>query len=96
LHSPFSGKPAEVEDEPNERDKTLLLVHYGDASQYAFISKRLLAAVKVKTPDDVAERAPAALLKSAAIPGTVAFVVDTGWNGINTYAWAPVESSGPM
>lgn len=86
VYSPFSGKLAEREDEPNTRDRTLLLIFHGGAPAYSFISPRILAGREL---EDVEERAPEALLRAARIPGMVILECDQGWNGVSTYAFAP-------
>ena len=86
VHSPFSGLPADGEDGPNENDRTLLFVNYGDAGMYAYISERVRALLP-----DVEDTDPEELVAQLAIKNAVFFVVDTGWNGINTYAFAPAS-----
>jgi hypothetical protein len=54
VHSPFSGLPAETEDEANVSDPTLLFTWYGDSGLYGYLSLRLAD----RLPDDVHDLAP--------------------------------------
>lgn len=87
LHSPFSGKRVETDAGVTERDRTLLFVWYGDASLYAHVSKRVRAAIK----EDPEELAPKTLARRLSMPGGFVIELDAGWNGINYYAFAPLE-----
>lgn len=41
VHSPFSGLPAELNDEgPNQADPTLLFVYYGMVGEWGYVSPR--------------------------------------------------------
>lgn len=88
VHSPFSGLPADSEDGPNENDPTLLFSYYGGGGEYGFISPRL--------GNDLAARAedlePIELAEALQIDGALVMVVDTDWNGINYYGFAPTDS----
>lgn len=88
VYSPFSGLPADSEDGPNETDPTLLFTYYGDAGEYGFISPRL--------GNDLAEQAadlePLDLAEALQIEGVLVMVVDTDWNGVNYYGFAPTDS----
>ena len=88
IHSPFSGLPAEVDDEPNQKDPTLLFAYHGDAGLYAYISPRLLDVLE----DDGEETDPLELAHGLQIDGGLIFIVDTDWNGLNYYGFAPEES----
>ncbi len=88
VYSPFSGKRASTERGPNTRDKTLLFIYYGDSGEYGFISGRVMRALG-KDQDSVRRLSPASLLKKTLLPGRMALEVDTGWNGVNFYAFAP-------
>jgi hypothetical protein len=94
IHSPFSGLPSESEDGPNEEDPTLLFTYYGMASMYGFINPRLAKAL----PDELAaldvdlDLDPAELADGLHIDGGLTMVVDTDWNGINYYGFAPTDS----
>ena len=91
IYSPFSGKRTTTKSgDPNKRDKTFLFSHYGNAGLFGHISKRVEEATG-KSFEDLEDRDPVRLAKAAGIPGTVVFVVDAGWNGIDHYAFAPVE-----
>jgi len=89
VHSPFSGLPAELNDEgPNQTDPTLLFVYYGMVSEWDYVSPRfpseLTRFVDNLEPADVAE--------SLEIDGAIMLVVDTDWNGVNYYGFAPEDS----
>lgn len=89
VHSPFSGLPAELNDEgPNEADPTLLFVYYGMVGEWDYVSPRfpseLTRFIDNMEPADVAE--------SLEIDGAIMLVVDTDWNGINYYGFAPADS----
>jgi hypothetical protein len=88
IHSPFSGLPAEDEDGPNEADPTLLFNYYGMAGEYGWISPRWSAVL----PQDDEEVHPTDLAESLDIDGSFLLVVDTDWNGVNCYGFAPEES----
>lgn len=88
IHSPFSGQPAEPDDEPNEKDPTLLFAYYGDAGVYGYISPRLLNVLE----DDGEETDPVNLAQGLQIDGGLVMRVDTDWNGVNYYGFAPEES----
>lgn len=85
IFSPFSGLPAESDDGPNEGDPTLLCVYYGDASEFGYVSDRLqeLSGVDFDTVE-VEE-----LSASLTVDGGIVLEVDTEWNGLNYYFFAP-------
>jgi len=87
IFSPFSGLPAEKEEEPNEKDPTLLFIYYGDAAIYAYVSKRVHAIVDGDVEDLEIEE----LTKAISIDGGLMLEVDTDWNGVNFYGFAPVD-----
>jgi hypothetical protein len=91
LYSPFSGKRTESGSGPNKRDKTLLFVHYGDCGEYGYISRRVREALKPGTKGDPEALAPVALARKLDLPFVLVFEVDAGWNGVNTYAFAPTD-----
>ena len=70
---------------------THLLVFRGNAGEYGHVSKRVLRALGAKSIGDVSAEKPTDVLARAAIPGTVVFEADCEWNGIDTYAWAPIN-----
>jgi hypothetical protein len=83
VYSPFSGQPADGDDGPNEGDPTLLFVSYG--GEFAYVSDRLKALVDV-----VAENVDMADLTDVlTIDGGLILEVDTDWNGVNHYGFAP-------
>ncbi|MYV31215.1 hypothetical protein [Rhodococcus sp. JT-3] len=85
VYSPFSGQEAETESGPNEGDPTLLFTYYGAVADWAYISplvvERLSEDPNDLEPKDLAERLD--------IKGGLIMVVDTDWNGINYYGFAP-------
>jgi hypothetical protein len=85
VYSPFSGMPADGDDGPNEKDPTLLFVWYGCSGQFEYISERLQT-VGGEDFDDVSE-----VCKAIDIKGAIVLEVDTDWNGINYYGFAPTE-----
>jgi|SRR6185312_4917410 len=87
VYSPFSGLPADSEDGPNEADSTLLFVYYGDAGEWAYISPRLANDL----PEDADEVGAVDLAETLQIEGGLLMVVDTDWNGINYYGFAPAD-----
>jgi hypothetical protein len=89
VHSPFTGLSAELNDEgPNQADPTLLFVYYGMVSEWDYVSPRfpseLTRFVDNLEPADVAE--------SLEVDGGIMLVVDTDWNGVNYYGFAPEDS----
>ncbi len=84
IYSPFSGLPADGEDGPNEGDPTLLFIYYGNASMFGYVSKRVQDAVSDVEDIDIDE-----LPGILSVDGGVVFEVDTDWNGINYYGFAP-------
>jgi hypothetical protein len=89
VFSPFSGQPTELNDEgPNQTDPTLLFVYYGMAGAWDYMSPRFPTEV-TRFVDNVE---PAELAESLDVDGAVMFVVDTDWNGINYYGFAPEDS----
>ncbi|OWY83853.1 hypothetical protein [Rhodococcus sp. BUPNP1] len=91
VHSPFSGQVAETDDGSNTSDPTLLFVYYGDAGIWDHISTRVTDHLSddAGTPEDLDPDELAALLD---IDGGMVMVVDTDWNGLNYYGFAPVET----
>lgn len=84
IFSPFTGLPADGEEGANERDDSLLFVFYGNAGEFAHISRRVLSAVPGAEniqPEDLATR--------LSLPGGLVLMVDTDWNGVNYYGFAP-------
>jgi hypothetical protein len=77
-----------------EDDPTLLFTYYGNASIYGLINPRLSKAL----PDELAELdvdlelEPTELAEALRIDGGLIMVVDTDWNGINYYGFAPADS----
>jgi len=85
IFSPFSGLPADGEDGPNGKDSTLLFVYYGTAGEYAYISKRLQNLVDGNIEDiDIGT-----LHSVLSVDGGLILEVDTDWNGVNFYGFAP-------
>ncbi|MFD5808200.1 hypothetical protein [Rhodococcus aetherivorans] len=88
IHSPFSGEAAETEDGPNDGDQTLLFVYYGDATVWDYISPRLAD----QLPDNAEDLEPDELVELIEIESGLVMVVDTDWNGVNYYGFAPTTS----
>lgn len=90
VHSPFSGLPTELEDEgsANEADPTLLFVYYGMVSEWDYVSPRFPSEL-TRFIDNLE---PIDFASSLEINGAIMFVVDTDWNGVNYYGFAPAES----
>jgi len=86
IFSPFSGLPAELEDGPNIEDKTLLFI-IKNASKTAYFSARMSDQIE----DDATSMVVEDLLESSSINGAMLIEVDTGWDGINVYGFAPSE-----
>lgn len=91
VFSPFSGKRSDGDDGPNTRDRTLLFVFYGDAGSYAFVSKRCAVAAREAGVKDPEALSPVGLARKLKLSGGLLLEVDAGWNGLNYYAFAPVE-----
>lgn len=89
IHSPFSGIPAGLDDEGvDHEDPTLLFVYSGMGSAWSYVSPRfpneLTRFIDNLEADEVAE--------SLEVDGAIMFIVDTDWNGIDYYAFAPADS----
>lgn len=90
LFSPFSGIRVDAEDA--ESDGTLLFMFFGDSGEYGHISRELAELAKARGIS-VSDEEPEVLLRKLEIPGAIAIVIDAGWNGINTYCFAPVTGA---
>lgn len=90
IFSPFSGQAADGEDGPNDKDPTLLFVYYGDASLYAYVADSILRKLGCDHADSV-EDSPEAIAARLDVSGGLALKVDTGWNGVNVYGFAPAD-----
>ena len=89
VHSPFSGLPAELNDEgPNGEDPTLLFVYYGMGGAFDHVSPRFPSEL-TRFIDNVG---PTEMAEALDIDGGILLVVDTDWNGVNYYGFAPEES----
>lgn len=84
IFSPFSGLPAETDSGVNQADNTLLFVHYGGAGEFGFISDRLIGIL-----GGAAELSLEELKDALNIEGAFVLTVDSGWNGVNSYCFAP-------
>ena len=82
VYSPFSGQVVETDDGSNTSDPTLLLVYYGDADIWDYVSPRVADRLPdpVGSPEDLYPDELVALLE---IDGAIVMVVDAEWNGIN-------------
>jgi len=91
VYSPFSGQAADSDDGANTGDPTLLFVYYGGATVWGYISPRVTEQVPTEAgdPEDLDPDELFALLE---IDGAMVMVVDTDWNGVNYYGFAPVET----
>jgi hypothetical protein len=87
IFSPFSGHPSDGENGPNVEDASLLFVFYGDASSFAFVSVRIQELIHA----DVASLEIKDLANLLEIEGGLILEVDTDWNGINYYGFAPTS-----
>lgn len=88
IYSPFSGLPVDGKDGPNESDPTLLFVFYGDAAIYAYVSSRL----QNVSDGDVEEIEIEKLSSTLSVDGGLILKVDTDWNGVNYYGFAPTAT----
>ena len=88
VFSPFSGQAADSDDGANVGDPTLLFVFYCDAGCWDYINPRVTEHVPDETgdPEDLDPDELFALLE---IDGAMVMVVDTDWNGVNYYGFAP-------
>jgi hypothetical protein len=91
IHSPFSGVVADGEELGS--DDTLLFVHYGDAGEYGHLSERAKQAAAAAGLSDSEGLSPEEVLAAIDVPGAFALRIDTGWNGVNMYAFAPAQLS---
>lgn len=81
--------PDGVRDVPS-----LLFVHIGDADSYLYISERLvtlLLACGVDCDSEEIPISPAEVADRLDLEGGKMIEVDSGWNGINCYGFAPPE-----
>jgi hypothetical protein len=86
IFSPFTGMPSETEDGPNEDDQSLLFVHYGDASEFGYLNTQ--AEEIVEELDDEEDGVdPVDVFKRLADADSILIEVDSGWNGVNLYAY---------
>ena len=90
VHSPFCGLPAELNDEgPNEEDATLLFIYYGMSGTFDYVSPRFPSEL-TRFIDNVG---PTEMAEALDIDGGILLVVDTDWNGVNYYGFAPEDSA---
>ena len=87
IYAPLSGLPADSDDGPNEDDSTLLFTYYGDSGVYGHMHRRLVDVVG----EDWEDTGPLDIAAAVQIGGGLV-VVDTDWDGINYYGFAPAES----
>jgi hypothetical protein len=87
VYSPFTGKPAESDDGPNIGEESLLFIYIGGAGEYSLISERLAQSLSGK-PDELE---PQELAEKIGIEGAFILEVDAGWNGVNSYGFAPPQ-----
>ena len=90
---PITGEvvygPDGVRDVPS-----LLFVHIGDADSYLYISARLvtlLLACGVDCDSEEIPISPAEVAEVLDLEGAQMLCVDSGWNGVNCYGFAPPE-----
>ena len=89
IHSPFSGIPAGLDDEGvDHEDPTLLFVYCGGVSEWAYVSPRFPSEL-TRFIDNLELQE---VVDSLKIDGAILLVVDTDWNGVDYYAFAPVDS----
>jgi len=92
IFSPFSGKPADGEEGPNEKDESLQWIYYGDAGLFGYVSPIFASMAKAAGVSSVEEIGdPEDLIAKVALPNSLVFKVDTGWNGTNYYCFAAAE-----
>ena len=89
IYSPFSGRPADTDDGANRDDPTLLFVYYGNAGIWEYVSPRL--APDLEEDRDELELDPIELTELLEADSGLTMVVDTGWNGLNYYGFAPAD-----
>jgi hypothetical protein len=85
IFSPFSGHPSDGENGPSVEDASLLFVFHGDAGIFAYVSDRIQALLL----DDIETLGVEGLANLLEIDGGLILKVDTDWNGINYYGFAP-------
>ncbi len=87
FYSPFSGLLLEGEDVDVSDDSTVLFIYYGALGEFAHLSDRVVQTVGEDAEDvDIEE-----LIERLDYPGGFVIQVDTDWNGINYYGFAPAE-----
>ena len=90
VYSPFTGSRADSVDEGEVPDSSVLFVYYGDAGLYAHMSEAVRDNLRSRGfSQDPEEVSPGDLIEALEIPGAIALEVDAGWNGVNTYGFAP-------
>lgn len=87
IYSPYSGQSADSRDGPNRKDPALLFVYYEEAGIYAYVSQRLRHSMN----EDIEYLAAENLHASIDIDGGLILEVETDWNGVNYYGFAPAE-----
>ena len=86
IFSPYSGLPSDGENGPRENDETLLFVHYGDAGDSGlYISERLIKLLNGDIDNISIEK----IESTITLEGAFVLKIDAGWNGINSYGFAP-------
>ncbi len=86
VYFPLYGKAATSSNGPNVRDPDLLFVYFGMAGDWGYVSKSVREAVEAagKKLDRLSPRAVCRLLD---LPSAICLEVDTGWNGVDWFAW---------
>ncbi len=85
VFSPFTGQRIDL-DQDLDKDGSVLFVHLGNVGDFAYVSNRVRVALGERTPEDLT---PEELCRAIDISGGLVIEVDAGWNGVNTFAFAP-------
>ncbi|MCR5977777.1 hypothetical protein GDN83_08490 [Gordonia jinghuaiqii] len=91
IYSPFSGRPAEGDFDPDNEDPTALFVYYGEATHWGYLNPKLREILG--TDEDGLELEPEDLEARLNVDGGIVLRVDTDWSGVNTYGFAPAVST---
>ena len=89
IYSPFSGLAVDGETVDQGNDATVLFVYFGGAPVWGYVSHRVTALLGGK---DVEELAPQEVSAQLSLTGAFVLEVDSGWNGVNYYCFAPATS----
>ncbi len=89
VYCPFTGKAVHGDDGVSPL-ASLLFVYFGNIGDYAYVSERLVALLKVRgincDVDDLTLK-PNEIAQELDCDNAYILKIDTGWNGINAYGF---------